>query len=40
MIRLTNQVGPTGSWGGLGGPPPVSAIPAYMLVDYVRVTTL
>ena len=39
-IRLSHTVGPTGTWGGLGGPPPASAIPADMLVDYVRVTTL
>lgn len=40
MIRLTNQVGVPGTWGGMGGPPPASAIPADMLVDYVRVTAL
>jgi hypothetical protein len=37
-IRLSNAVGPVGSWGGLGGPPPASALPADMLVDYVRVS--
>jgi hypothetical protein len=39
-IRLSHTVGPPGTWGGLGGPPPASAIPADMLVDYVRVSAL
>ncbi len=33
---LGNQVGTPGTWGGEGGPPPSSAIPADMLVDYAR----
>jgi hypothetical protein len=39
-IRLDNVVGVPGTWGGQGGPPPSSAIPADMLVDYVRATSL
>lgn len=35
-IRLSNTVGPPSRWGGEGGPPSVSVIPADMLVDYVR----
>ncbi len=37
LLRLSHMVGPPGTWGGLGGPPPASAIPAEMLVDWVRV---
>jgi beta-glucanase (GH16 family) len=33
---LGNAVGAPGTWGGVGGPPPVSALPADMYVDYVR----
>jgi beta-glucanase (GH16 family) len=33
---LGNAVGLPGTWGGDGGPPPASALPADMLVDYVR----
>jgi beta-glucanase (GH16 family) len=40
IIRLSHDVGTPGSWAGSGGPPPASAIPAYMHVDYVRVTAL
>lgn len=40
MIRLDHIVGVPGTWGGMGGPPPAWAIPAIMLVDYVRVTAL
>jgi hypothetical protein len=36
MIRLTNQAGVPGSWGGQDGPPSPGSIPAQMLVDYVR----
>lgn len=39
-IRLSAIVGLTGTWGGQGGPPAASLIPADMLVDYVRVTSL
>lgn len=37
---LWNIVGPPGTWGGTGGPPPAADIPADMLVDYVRVSAL
>lgn len=40
MPRLSHEVGVPGTWGGDGGPPPQSSIPALMLVDYVRVTAL
>jgi glycosyl hydrolase family 16 len=40
MIRLSHLVGVPATWGGLGGPPPASAIPALMLVDYVRAWRL
>ncbi|MBA2708270.1 MAG: glycoside hydrolase family 16 protein [Gemmatimonadaceae bacterium] len=40
MIRFTHQVGPPGTWGGVGGPPPASSIPAEMFVDWVRVYKL
>jgi beta-glucanase (GH16 family) len=33
---LGNAVGAPGTWGGVGGPPPASALPADMLVDYVK----
>ena len=36
LIRLWNLVGRPGTWGGLGGRPRASAIPALMIVDYVR----
>jgi hypothetical protein len=39
-IRLSGTIGPVGSWGGTGGPPPDSALPLDLLVDYVRVTPL
>lgn len=39
-IRISAIVGPAGTWGGQGGPPPASALPALTLVDYVRVTAL
>lgn len=39
-IRLTNQVGVPGTWGGSGGPPPASSLPSDMLVDYVRAWRL
>jgi hypothetical protein len=39
-VRLSHTVGPPGSWGGQMGPPPASALPAHMLVDYVKVTAL
>lgn len=39
-IRLDNVVGLPGTWGGQGGPPPASDIPADMEVDYVRVTAI
>jgi hypothetical protein len=39
-IRLSNAVGPPGTWGGQNGPPPASAIPSAMLVDYVHVVAL
>lgn len=37
---LSLGVGDPAKWGGQGGPPPASAIPALMLVDYVRVTRI
>jgi hypothetical protein len=40
MIRLTTHVGNRGTWGGIGGPPKRSALPAEMRVDYVRARVL
>jgi hypothetical protein len=37
---LGNAVGVPGMLGGVGGPPPISALPADMLVDYVRAWPL
>jgi beta-glucanase (GH16 family) len=40
MIRLFNVVGLPGTFGGIGGPPTDSLLPADMLVDWVRVYSL